>query len=1625
MLPGYLGAWPVFVFVWALAVTTGTTRAQTYPTTVEFDVTFPRNETYAPDALLPIVIAIQNPQAVGPLAFSTGWHIYWRGINASSDYIDSGYRRMIWTNYSTVGNEPYYETFYTNALNGTEGQFSLELDLDIRNCSQNDSSLNFGHDGTRARVDFELRNSVQRHSNASIITSKDSCPVGLASFSIKETIKQSTDEFFLSILVHTVALRILAGVTASACRVGLLTSDCPSPDDKSNTAAQLGLRSVGWSGVIVGIRSAFQTNIINTLCLTSETVRRLTSIGNVRGHSNNVTPKYHVRLWGHSTRNRYEVVSPKEVVTMVRYPFAHLVAAIFLLSSRVLADVLLGPEGSYQGKNPCTLQYKITGPDSSNWPSIATSSCCGAVTSDFSSVSLFQMTSTTPKSHTSPDPIPATEINATLQIGSWDDVSSLGIVTARAADLELLATQMGLYFSNVHVPVNRTAIVYGLSGNATFGVYIGKSLQNEGMGQVALSLFNNYARDERVIKRNGLAMQLCGAGRDADHAFGAITIMNGTFKYVQDAIKTWSNGGCLDDFSSVANITAPIFVTAPPLAPIANGTIVTLDTVRVNSAGVARSLNNGFRLNQRAECRTIPVIDRDGCPGLAVKCGISEADFTKYNPKANCAALPVSSLVCCSSGMLPDLTSKPNPDGSCKWYQSDQGDTCSSIAARNGVTVAVLDKYNEKTWGWNGCNYPLWEFVRMCISPGTPPMPVAVVNSVCGPQDPGTATPPAGTDLSTLNPCPLNACCDVWAQCGTTTEFCVDTTLGAPGTAKPLTNGCISNCGTGIVRSTAPAVFRKIGYFQGYNLGRPCLYIDALQQDASYTHIHFGFGTLTQDFQVAIGNEYATYEFGNFKALKGSKRILSFEGWDFSTKPATYMIFRNGVNAANRLTMAKDIANFVIAHKLDGRLLPGKSLSIAAPASYWYLKGFPIAKISTVVDYIVYMTHDLHGQWDFENEWYITGCPAGNCLRSNFNATETVNALSMITKAGAPSNKIVVGVTSYGRSYKMSSPGCYGEMCTFTGKISGAAKGLCTNEPGYISNVGIALIESEGRVNTKYFDNRSQSNILVYDETEWVGYMDDATKASRATLYKSLVMGGTTDWATDLLEFKAVPAITKDTTWASFKMQILSGKDPYKEVTRTGNWSSLTCDDPAALIKNCEKYTSAERWGLLDANRAWTDAVGDYNAKKTAGSSLVFSQSVAQAFGYGIPVDCTKIGVGYCCSEPVACTDFKTGAAGYLILNSLITVRNLYEHFHTAIGAMSGFLIGTFDSFENDFAPVPVKNTVVQDILISLFTLGLGMAGGKAMYIGLSYTLQGENTKEKVKAVGENLLSTGIAAAILSAKDKPTWTADDQIAFKYMMGNMTISWQKSTEQGLQDMLGGGPTEINKVYSMIKDGLLATNTGVKENHMVSGTDPKNLSLQSEIQAAVLRTFYSMAIPLAWTLSGHNLFIIDSGLDCTAPSPTSEQDDILPINQKFNVVCNTNKLYNIAGIPPGEEAQWALPGTGGGYCSPFGPACSVDTYINNFEALPGLNALDGSNYGAITTGEIVRGALATYAKFGGKNGSPAPDMTDKNTVDAMYSGDITTPGYIRLPICGPLEAWANWASDDEPSANYPCN
>lgn len=71
-------------------------------------------------------------------------------------------------------------------------------------------------------------------------------------------------------------------------------------------------------------------------------------------------------------------------------------------------------------------------------------------------------------------------------------------------------------------------------------------------------------------------------------------------------------------------------------------------------------------------------------------------------------------------------------------------------------------------------------------------------------------------------------------------------------------------------------------------------------------------------------------------------------------------------------------------------MLSGKSILFCAPASYWYLRGFPISEMAEVAGYIVYITYDLYSQWDYANKFAINGCLEGNCLRLQVNITKTI-----------------------------------------------------------------------------------------------------------------------------------------------------------------------------------------------------------------------------------------------------------------------------------------------------------------------------------------------------------------------------------------------------------------------------------------------------------------------------------------------------------------------------------------------------------------------------------------------------------------------------------------------------------
>ena len=811
-------------------------------------------------------------------------------------------------------------------------------------------------------------------------------------------------------------------------------------------------------------------------------------------------------------------------------------------------------------------------------------------------------------------------------------------------------------------------------GSSVVGAYVGNRISQLG---VAATLVQDFI--EQVVRSKGsetwlqtLMLQRCSnEGNDdndnridADYVVGIIGKTApglSSLVTVQQALKSWSEAKCAKPLEHTSSLgTSTVWLTT------------LTKTADIKYGDDAENDNKTRSLERRADCETIQVVSGDSCGSLAEKCGISGADFTKYNPGSSlCSSLRVGQHVCCTSGTLPDLTPKPEPDGTCASYVVESGDWCDKIASSFGLTVEDLESFNENTWGWSGCER-LYAGIRLCLSEGDPPMPEPIANAVCGPQKPGTERPIDGKDLADLNPCPLNVCCNIWGQCGITKDFCVESSLGPPGTSEPGKNGCISNCGMEIVNNdSGPKDFISVGYFEAWNRNRDCLHMYVTDIGSPVTHIHFAFGDVNENFEVSV--DPVRYQFEKFIRMTDKKRILAFGGWTASTSPSSFYIFREGVKPENRERLATNLANFIKEYNLDGidldweypgapdlpgippadpidgpnylellklirKKLPNKSLSIAAPASYWYLKAFPIDKISEVVDYIVYMTYDLHGQWDYGNSYSSPGCPEGNCLRSHVNMTETYNSLAMVTKAGVPSNKIVVGVTSYGRSFRMTEAGCTGPNCRFTGPDSGATKGRCTDEPGYVSNAEIDEI-IEKNPTARVFRDDTYSDILVYDDVQWVAYMTDENKAKRNERWKGLNFAGVTDWAVDLQVFRAYEP------------------DPDSPpVDESKDWTEFECTHPYASNTSVNPVS---RWNHLHADDAWNEVILKWKMARKE-TDKAFTDFISNEFHGRDAMNCSSLLAGSNCQETHLCIDDDgSGPAATLILNSFVPIRSV------------------------------------------------------------------------------------------------------------------------------------------------------------------------------------------------------------------------------------------------------------------------------------------------------------------------------------------------------------------------------
>ncbi|XP_011307753.1 acidic mammalian chitinase isoform X1 [Fopius arisanus] len=214
-----------------------------------------------------------------------------------------------------------------------------------------------------------------------------------------------------------------------------------------------------------------------------------------------------------------------------------------------------------------------------------------------------------------------------------------------------------------------------------------------------------------------------------------------------------------------------------------------------------------------------------------------------------------------------------------------------------------------------------------------------------------------------------------------------------------------------------------------------------------------------------------------------------------------YPAFKGGVPS--------DRENFVLLLKeLRERFNQDYLLTVALhPGERIAKKAYDIPGISQHVDFINLMTYNFHGAW--ENR---TGHPSG--LHGNGQISVESLVKYWLDK-GSPKEKLIVGMTAYGKSWTLSDPNSHGVGANATGV---GQPGLYTKKPGTLAYYELCEQINAGKL-TVVFDEQTYAP-YAYGDNQWVGYEDIRSAKGKASFIQNMGLAGAMLWTIDLDDFR-------------------------------------------------------------------------------------------------------------------------------------------------------------------------------------------------------------------------------------------------------------------------------------------------------------------------------------------------------------------------------------------------------------------------------------------------------------------------------------------------------------------------
>ncbi|KRY16217.1 putative chitinase 3 [Trichinella patagoniensis] len=269
---------------------------------------------------------------------------------------------------------------------------------------------------------------------------------------------------------------------------------------------------------------------------------------------------------------------------------------------------------------------------------------------------------------------------------------------------------------------------------------------------------------------------------------------------------------------------------------------------------------------------------------------------------------------------------------------------------------------------------------------------------------------------------------------------------------------------------------------------------------------------------------YYGYTFRKFKLISGSDenrktfsesaikfcRLYDFDGLDIDWEyPDTSTDKKNFV-LLSRVLLQKFTEESIQSGK------PRLLLTSAVTANHVKADiGYDVPELAKLWDFMNLMSYDLRGAWD-----PITGMNSPLFSRStdqtHVKKWNIADAAYHYYKRGMPKEKIVIGLATYGRGWKLKNRS---DISVGAATIGASDSTKYVREPGVCSYYEVCeMLQTGGK---RYWDHQTRSPYLVKDD-QWFSYDDPQSFREKLEWLKTEGYGGAFVWTLDFDDFNGV-----------------------------------------------------------------------------------------------------------------------------------------------------------------------------------------------------------------------------------------------------------------------------------------------------------------------------------------------------------------------------------------------------------------------------------------------------------------------------------------------------------------------